>query len=163
MNDSGWDFADWPSVAPTEILTGLWMGGLSEDEYIGDPVSEAHYAFAYPFEIVLTLYADAQPVPWGVTELRYGFPDDVMEDAWALRCVELSSYAFAKWQTGSRVLIRCQQGVNRSGFVTALVLMRNGYSAPDAVAVVRGRRGAAVLNNDSFERWLLDRAGDYIR
>ena len=32
-------------------------------------------AGTYPFDVVVTLYADANPAPWGVEELRFGFPD----------------------------------------------------------------------------------------
>ena len=69
-----WDFGDWPEVAPTEILPGLWMGGLAVDEYAGQPLGESHYSFDSPYDIVVTLFGDAQPAPWGVIELRYGFP-----------------------------------------------------------------------------------------
>ena len=67
---------DWPAVEPTQILPGLWMGGLAEHEYLGAELTDEHYSFTSPFDLVVTLYADAQPAPWGVTELRYGLPDD---------------------------------------------------------------------------------------
>jgi hypothetical protein len=139
-----WDFGDWPEVAPTEILPGLWMGGLTVDEYVGQPLGESHYSFDNPYDIVVTLFGDAQPAPWGVIELRYGFPDDELEIEWALRCVALSDFAHVNWASGRTVLVRCQQGVNRSGLVMALMLMRAGRSAPDAIELIRTLRGIAV-------------------
>ncbi|HEY7821189.1 MAG TPA: dual specificity protein phosphatase family protein, partial [Acidimicrobiia bacterium] len=56
------------------------------------------------------------------------------------------------------VLIRCQAGVNRSGLVSALVLMLDGYRAEEAIALLRQRRSPVVLSNRHFERWLLTEA-----
>ncbi|MUH45887.1 MAG: hypothetical protein F2793_05170 [Actinobacteria bacterium] len=42
--------------------------------------------------------------------------------------------------------------------VTALILMLDGHEAQDAIALLRSLRGPAVLNNTSFEQWLLDGA-----
>lgn len=157
-----WDIDDWPDVAPTEILPGLWMGGLADDEYVGQPLGEAHYSFDSPYDIVVTLFGDAQPSPWGVIELRYGFPDDELEVEWAMRLLALSNFAHVNWASGRTVLVRCQQGVNRSGLVMALILMRGGRSAPDAIELIRSLRGIPVLNNTSFERWLVFEAARYL-
>ena len=160
VNDEGIEVVrlraeDWPEVAPTEILPGLWMGGIADDGYVGDALGDDHYAFDSPYEIIVTLYGDAQPAPWGVIELRYGFPDDELEPDWALRCVALADFAYVNWRSGREVLVRCERGINRSGLVTALILMRDARSAEEAVALLRERRGQAVLINTSFERWLI--------
>jgi protein-tyrosine phosphatase len=63
--------------------------------------------------------------------------------------------AHTDWKNGRRVLIRCQAGWNRSGLITALVLIREGYSARDAIDMQRKRRSEWVLCNEHFERWLL--------
>lgn len=153
---------DWPSVEPTQILPGLWMGGLEEHEYLGAELTDEHYAFASRFDVVLTLYADAQPAPWGVTELRYGFPDDDIPDHLITPCIPLAQHGWSAWRSGAQVLVRCQQGVNRSGLVTALILMLDGRTAPDAIAHLRDRRGPAVLNNTRFETWLIGQAPAHI-
>jgi len=55
---------------------------------------------------------------------------------------------------GQKVLVHCQAGLNRSGIVVALVLMRQGMSADDAIALLRNSRSDQVLCNKRFENWL---------
>jgi protein-tyrosine phosphatase len=88
----------------------------------------------------VTLYADAQPAPWGVEELRFGFPDADLTPEFAERAIALARHAHRRWRDGERVLVRCQAGVNRSGLVMALVLMLDGMDAHDAIALIRERR-----------------------
>ena len=59
----------WPDPAPTEILPGLWQGGTSESSLLGQPTRPGHYRGKRPFDIIVTLYADAQPEPWCVEEI----------------------------------------------------------------------------------------------
>jgi len=60
---------------------------------------------------------------------------------------------------GHRVLIHCVQGLNRSGIVVARALMFLGYSAAQAIDLVRLRRGLdegfGALGNERFVEWLL--------
>jgi protein-tyrosine phosphatase len=58
------------------------------------------------------------------------------------------------------VLVRGQAGINRSGLVTALVLMLDGYGARDALGLIRERRSPFALCNDAFVDWLLTQAAD---
>ncbi len=53
---------------------------------------------------------------------------------------------------GKRVLSMCSQGLNRSGLVSALALVRLGFTPADAIARVRDGRGQFALNNDLFCR-----------
>jgi hypothetical protein len=145
----------WPGYAPDEILPGLFQGGTDDDAVIGYPVTREHYAWNPAFDVVVTLYADAQPAPWGVEELRFGFRDAELLPGVASTVLRLAVAAHARWRSGDRVLIRCQAGVNRSGLVTALVLMLDGYSAHEAIALLRARRAPAVLSNRDFVRWLV--------
>jgi len=115
-----------------------------------------HYSNAnQQFDLVVTLYADAQPAPWGVQEMRYGFPDGPLGERDAQRIIQIASDAYRHWQNGDCVLVRCQAGVNRSGLVTALILMTSGLSAVDAIALIRRQRSPFVLSNSHFENWLL--------
>ena len=52
------------------------------------------------------------------------------------------------------VLVHCQAGLNRSGLVTALALMRAGRSSKDAIDLLREKRCDAVLCNPAFHMWL---------
>lgn len=69
--------------------------------------------------------------------------------------------AIAHWVAGccetGPTLLHCQAGLNRSSLVAALVLMRQGRSAAEAIALLREKRSPAVLCNPSFEKWLLGR------
>lgn len=172
MNDStltSWAEDDWPAYTPDEILPGLFQGGTEDDEVLGYPAPAHHYERmhsgstpTYQFDVVITLYADAQPAPWGVHEIRYGFPDGPLRDHDLQKAVRIAKEAHSQWRSGARVLIRCQAGVNRSGLVSALVLMIDGRSAPDAIALLRSRRSPFVLSNSHFEKWLRTQAADFI-
>lgn len=51
-----------------------------------------------------------------------------------------------------RVLVTCNMGLNRSGLVTTLALVRIGYQPEDAIAIARQLRGRAALFNPHFRR-----------
>jgi hypothetical protein len=38
----------------------------------------------------------------------------------------------------------------------ALMLIRDGYAPKDAINLMRGKRGQAVLANKHFEKWLME-------
>jgi hypothetical protein len=151
--------AEWPAYAPDEILPGLWQGGTEDDHVVGGVIPRDHHRVLdgrQPrFDVIVTLYADAQPAPWGVEELRFGFPDADLTPEFAERAIALARHAHRRWRDGQRVLVRCQAGVNRSGLVMALVLMLDGLDAHDAIALIRERRAPAVLSNFAYVRWLV--------
>ena len=47
---------------------------------------------------------------------------------------------------GERVLTTCQAGLNRSGIVNAFALMHLGWTAPEAVGLIRNARAGALHN-----------------
>jgi hypothetical protein len=49
-------------------------------------------------------------------------------------------------QTGERVLVHCQMGLNRSALVAGLVLVYSGLSGEDAVLRLQTRRPGALYN-----------------
>lgn len=151
----------WPSYAPDEILPGLYQGGTEDDAVIGNPKPADHYDIAnHELDVVVTLYADAQPAQWGVEELRFGFWDAQLNEFFIRKALRMARIAHARWRGGERVLIRCQAGVNRSGFIMALVLMLDGMSADEAIARIRECRSPFVLSNQHFENWLRTEAQD---
>ena len=159
MSDTTYDA--WPSYAPDEILPGLYQGGTEDDGVIGCPKPAGHYDIAHQqFDVVVTLYADAQPAAWGVEELRFGFWDAELNEFFIRKAIRMARLAHARWHGGERVLIRCQAGVNRSGFIMALVLMLEGLSAERAIEHIRECRSPFVLSNQHFEHWLLTEAQD---
>ena len=141
---------DWPDPAPTEILPGLWQGRTSESSHLGQPTKPNHYRGERPFDIIVTLYADAQPAPWGVEEIRYGFPDGQLELDDLERVTRIAVTAAERWQAGDCVLIRCQAGVNRSGLLVALTLQALGWTPEAALSHLRRTRSPWVLDNDDF-------------
>lgn len=148
-----------PSWRANEILPGLYMGGTADDDVTFVPAQRSGFHDDKPYDAVVTLYAWAQPVTWTVEELRYGFGDANMRHADVDRVLRAATWAHDRWKAGDRVLVRCQAGLNRSGLVTALVLMREGFSPVEAIALIRLRRSPWALCNDDFVRWLCEDAG----
>ena len=140
----------WPDPVPTEILPGLWQGATSESSLLGQPIKPNHYRGERPFDLIITLYADAQPAPWGVEEIRYGFPDAELDPNDFDRVRDIAAYVAKRWNRGDRVLIRCQAGVNRSGLVTALVLLAEGWRPRRILEHLRACRSPNVLSNSDF-------------
>lgn len=147
-----------PPYAPTQIVPGLHQGGTQDQEVLSQPGDDYRRRGSYPFDTVITLYASAQPAPWGVEELRFGFPDAALQGPEADTVVRAARYAHDRWLSGAEVLIRCQAGMNRSGLVTALVLMMAGLTPGQAITRIRQQRGASCLFNEHFVTWLVERA-----
>src|SRR3954453_15503791 len=154
---------DVPSWRASEILPGLFQGGTRDDDVVQVAQAGSGFGGHRPYDAVVTLYAWAQPVPWEVEELRYGFGDCDIALADTERILRAARWAWRRWQSGDRVLIRCQAGLNRSGLVTALVLMLEGYDAESAIALIRERRSSWALCNDHFVDWLLNEAEASLR
>jgi len=106
------------------------------------------------FDTVATLYADALPVDWYVKEIRLGFYDHDKVDIDANDLEQVVSAIYQDWQAGKRVLIRCQAGCNRSGLITALVLIRHGFGAEQAINLIRERRSPNALCDRTFEQFI---------
>ena len=138
-----------------EILPGLFMGGTADDGTIDFPTELQGLNDENPFDAVVTLYSWAQPMGWGVEELRYGFADAEVEHFDVNKLLATARWAHSRWVDGDRVLIRCQAGLNRSGLVTALTLMLIGYQAVEAIALIRANRAEVALFNNAFVDWLV--------
>jgi protein-tyrosine phosphatase len=147
-----------PQALWSEILPGLWQGGTDSRDVVGRIGANQTPTKAL-FDSVYTLYGHANGADWGVKELRFPFYDGDMSDfdpetdLWLL-VVE----AHADWKAGKRVLIRCQAGLNRSGLVLALTLIREGFTPQEAIDLMREKRGPDAMCNPIFESWLLNRA-----
>ena len=57
-------------------------------------------------------------------------------------------------KTGT-TLVHCQAGLNRSGLLTGLALVKSGMTPAGAINRMRERRCNAVLCNKAFENWLM--------
>lgn len=142
----------------TEIADRLWIGGTADDDTIMEFNRAAKPSITkQDFDTVITAYAFANPCDWGVKELRYGFYDGDMKDIDFENIKYLVDVAYDDWKNkGKRLLIRCQMGYNRSSFILCQVLMRDGYTAKDAITLIRARRSPHALCNEGFVRYLTD-------
>ena len=104
--------------------------------------------------MALWVIEDALPVDWYVKELRLGFFDHNQVDVDEQDLNQVVDSLYGDWQAGKRVLLRCQAGWNRSGLITGLVLMREGFSAAEAIDLIRRMRSPNALCNRTFEQYL---------
>jgi protein-tyrosine phosphatase len=92
--------------------------------------------------------------------MRFAFPDGPLEP-WTVPEIEaLADWIHKQWKAGDRVLIRCQAGLNRSSLVTALVLMKEGMSADEAIALIRKERSVDCFSNLHFVEYLQNRGSN---
>ena len=150
---------DWatPQDLWSEILPGLWQGGTHDADTVHDGRSERTRAAVtvQDFQFVTTLYSYALPVDWFVKEIRFGVYDSDMRDFDAEELFEIVRMTHRAWEKGEKTLVRCQMGWNRSGLIMALVLIRDGMDAEEAIELIRNKRSPHALGNMYFVRWLL--------
>jgi|SRR5882672_1244176 len=53
------------------------------------------------------------------------------------------------------VLIHCRDGLNRSPYVAALILIGKGLAPASAIELLRAKRHPAIFSNDMYEKHLL--------
>ena len=138
----------------SEILPGLFMGGTADSDVVDVAKPLRNLNEVQEFDSVVTCYSWAQPMSWYVHENRYGFADGPIDDATLAKVKELATWLHKEWKSGKRCLSRCQAGANRSGLVMGEVLMIEGYTANDAIDLIRNKRGPYALFNDHFVRYL---------
>ena len=152
---------DYDGALWSEILPGLWMGGTADDDVTRYGASEPAITRKH-FDTVVTLYAWASPVDWYVKEVRLGFFDHSEVDLDEHDLAHAARAAYRDWSRGKRVLVRCQAGWNRSGLITALVLLLDGKTPDDAIALLRERRSPNALCNRDFVRWLHENGPGFV-
>ena len=144
-----------------EILPRLFLGGTppARDHQVNPNPVPSEFE---EIDLVCTFHKYSTPVIGETIELRYFFEDDWnfgLQPQSFGKINEIAEYAHEAWSDGKRVLLRCQGGRNRSGLVMGVVLLRAGYSADDAIALMRERRHESVLFNEHFvaslREWVL--------
>jgi protein-tyrosine phosphatase len=128
------------------------MGG---HEYIAADGGWATAVVADQFDVVYSLHSREGhgPPPW-VEHHVLEIPDGVL-NARQIRAVdEFAASAALDFADGRQVLVRCRAGMNRSGLVVGEVLKRNGYTAAEAIAMIRKHRAPGALNNETFVAYL---------
>jgi len=144
---------EYPTELWSEVAKGLWIGGTADDDV--DVQKTVPAIQPKHFDTVVTAYAWANPVDWFVKEIRFGFYDGTMTDFDPAELEDIVSMAYADWKRGKKVGIRCQAGMNRSSLICALVLMKDGFTAEQAIGLIREKRSKHALFNKKFVEYLL--------
>ncbi len=146
----------------SEILTNLFMGGTDDEDVIHIPARIYSRREDLPFDSMVTMYAWARPADWNVQEFRYGVPDASIKDIDLNRLRQAVEFGYERWKQGDRLLVRCQAGLNRSGLVMALILIKDGFTPYQAIDLIRQRRTDIALFNENFANWLLTSGSTFI-
>ena len=137
------------------IAPNLFQGGTDDLDVIHLAQTNNRPRTDLPFDAIVTMYAWARPADWKVQEFRYGVPDASITDIDLDRLRQTVDFGYDRWKQGDRVLVRCQAGLNRSGLVLALILIKDGLKPAEAIARIRDNRGDDALFNRDFHNWLL--------
>jgi protein-tyrosine phosphatase len=138
------------------------MGGTDDEDVIHIPARIYSRREDLPFDSMVTMYAWARPADWNVQEFRYGVPDASIKDIDLNRLPQAVEFGYDRWKQGDRLLVRCQAGLNRSGLVMALILIKDGYTPYQAIDLIRQRRTDIALFNENFVNWLLSSGANFI-
>jgi hypothetical protein len=152
-----------------QILPGLFMGGSPFTTRVDDEDRQFKMRGfdndPRPFDAIITLFPKAFPAGYGVEELRFGFPDDLangVAGAYREKILEIAIWGHGKWQAGSKLLVRCAAGENRSGLITLLILQKHGIETDEAVSLIRSQRQkGSPLHNPHFIEFARKEFGNY--
>ncbi|GLW66115.1 protein phosphatase [Actinomadura rubrobrunea] len=135
-----------------EIVPGLWMGG---HRYRVGGGGLAPAVVGDQFDIVISLHREDGygPAPW-VEHHLFELPDGPLRPEQLEAVCLLADRAAWAVRSGRRVLVRCRAGYNRSGLVVAQTLVTLGFTADDAVFLIRRHRSPWALNNRLFVEYL---------
>ncbi len=137
------------------IAPNLFQGGTDDLDVIHLAQTNNRPRTDLPFDAIVTMYAWARPADWKVQEFRYGVPDASITDIDLDRLRQAVDFGYDRWKQGDRILVRCQAGLNRSGLVLALILIKDGLSPKAAIDLIRANRGEDALFNRDFHNWLM--------
>lgn len=156
---------DWPNAEYHQVLPGLYMGGhVWQERGVNKHSADSSVSEDPSWDYVISAYADDARQCLPQCDMRYVLfadtEDGLSDEVWA-RIRSAVNEIVWNWREGSKVLIRCQAGYNRSGLLMCLVLMQLGFSAEKAIAHARWRRGRHVLVNRVFEQYVRDREDEY--
>jgi protein-tyrosine phosphatase len=143
------------------IVPNLFQGGTDDLDVIHLAQTINRSRTDLPFDAIVTMYAWARPADWNIQEFRYGVPDAAITDIDLDRLRQAVDFGYDRWKSGDRVLVRCQAGLNRSGLVLALILIKDGLTPTEAIALIRENRGEDALFNRDFYNWLLKKGESF--
>ena len=149
-------FVEDMATAPpfTQITKNLYMGSRKALKVSG--ANTPHAAFS----LYVSTAKEVRP-PSGITGVYESLWIKLEDVPWRFRddpeaidtLIEVSGVIAKMVKSGHNTLIFCQMGMNRSGFITALVLMHLGWSFNAAMRKIR-QRHPCTISNDSFVKAL---------
>lgn len=132
----------------SQVTEDLWQGGCKNGLVL--PSHIAHVVSLYPWE----RYTNDHTLKSMLSVRMY----DSLDGPDPEQVISIATWVNVCRKTGP-TLVHCQAGLNRSGMVTAVALILDGYDVTDAIALLRKQRSPAVLCNPVFEDWLVERFG----
>lgn len=144
-----------------EIIPGLFLGGHQCQPANGEPGTLGNVVVRDEFDAVVTLCGSypAFGPPEGVRHLRYHFEDDDLDPNHHDHIEKIAEEVHRVVTSGDKVLVRCWGGINRSSLIVAMVLMKSGMTAREAMVKIRQTRSPYCLFNESFQDYLLRKDG----
>jgi len=134
------------------VYRNLWMGSAPMCDSDGRRTHER-------FDVLVLAAMEHQPSSRcfpGVRVIHAPIDDSSYVPENEIRIVEKASVIVANaLRSGKRVLVTCWQGRNRSGFIVAMALVREGMRPEQAIDLVRRARGETALSNKAFVHLIL--------
>lgn len=120
-----------------KIKEGLYQSSRIDDLEVFD---------AYKFNVVIDLEGGLDNIPKPDLIYLYFRFYDVPWLPNLKRLNTVASLGFSLWRDGSRVLVHCAQGMNRSSLVNGVILNFHGYPGKEAVEIIAAARPGALIN-----------------
>jgi hypothetical protein len=138
----------------SEILPNLFISGTLDEDVVQRGKSNFSLAQPAPFDSVVCMYGHANPIGYYVREQRFGIADAELDEESKPEIRQLAQWLHSEWKMGKRAAAKCQAGWNRSGLIAALVLLHEGFSSDEAIALIRERRSPNALCNPHFVQYI---------
>lgn len=125
-----------------QIDGNIWMGSA--------PIKKVDDSFDY----IINLYAGARYSLQSHQVMVFALMNDeaLIPNERLLHNLADTAVEFAK---RGKTLIHCQAGLNRSGLITGLTLIKQGMHPQIAIDLIRRKRSPQALFNKTFADWLL--------
>ncbi|KQP62903.1 hypothetical protein ASF47_17985 [Nocardioides sp. Leaf285] len=135
----------WDQVMAHPSGGGLWLGGHDCQPGGGDAKPRDR------FDVVISLFTREghEPAP-GVEHHTHTMVDGPLDPADHARLDTLAETTRQRVEQGQDVMVRCQAGMNRSGLVAGMAMIKMGWRTDDVLARMRAARGPWVLFNTAF-------------
>jgi protein-tyrosine phosphatase len=136
-DESSYEFNDM-----NEIVPGLWLGALPSEipsniKYVFSMIGPQQYRLAIHQKVTAVYFEDKPEMP----------PEKMLHDL---------AEAINVCRQDGTVLVHCMAGMNRSGMVLGLALVKSGMEPKQAIKLMRAKRSPSVLFNKVFHDWLQD-------